>query len=424
MQVDFPDKLQCLFKPARYKVLYGGRGGAKSWGIARALLIHGAGSKKLIFCGREIQKSIKESVKRLLENQIEALGLKDFYEVLKDEIRGRNGTEFIFGGLRHNIDNIKSLEGADIAWIEEASNVSAGSWDKLVPTLRKDGSEIWVSFNPELEEDETYQRFVIDPPTGAIVQSINWQDNPWFPSVLRQEKDDLLRKNPSKYDNIWDGKCKQAIEGAIFANELRIAAEEQRITRVAVKPGIPVQTFWDLGQSDNTAIWFVQIVGLEYRIVDYYENSGEKVGHYVAELAKRDYLYDEHCLPHDAAHEQMAAKATIEQQLREAIRNNAKLGKSVRIVPRIPKKALGIDAARTIFAQCLFDKENTKDGLTCLRRYAYERDEDTGKIGKEPKHDIYSHGADAFLCFAQHYKRMVIKRPQPAYAAPVSFWAQ
>lgn len=424
MTIQFPDKLQCLFKPSRYKVLYGGRGGAKSWGIARALLIQGATARHKILCAREIQKSINDSVHSLLVEQIEALNLSGFYTVTKTSIIGKNGTEFIFAGLRSNISNIKSIPGITRAWIEEAQTVSNASLKVLIPTVREDKSEIWLSFNPELEDDDVYQNFVVDPPTDSIVVKIGWQDNPWFPEVLRQEKDELKRKNPVEYEHVWEGHCKQAIDGAIFANELRLAAEEERITMVKVKAGIPVHTFWDLGQSDNTAIWFVQIVGLEYRIVDYYQNSGEKMPHYIEILEKRAYHYGEHCLPHDADNEQMAAKSTIKQQLLVATQNNPALGKSVRVVPRIPKKALGIDAARSIFGQCLFDKERTSDGLQCLRRYAYDKDMETGKVSKEPRHDIWSHGADAFLCFAQHFKRQVIKPPQPTYRPTSSFWAQ
>jgi phage terminase large subunit len=352
------------------------------------------------------------------------MGLHGFYDVQKTAITGRNGTEFLFAGLRSNISNIKSIPGITRAWVEEAQTVSNASMKVLIPTVREDGSEIWLSFNPELEDDDVYQNFVIDPPQDAIVVKIGWQDNPWFPDVLRQEKDELKRKNPAEYKNVWEGECKEAVDGAIFAAELRLAAEEQRITRVSVKAGIPVQTFWDLGQSDNTAIWFVQLIGQEYRVVDYYQNSGEKMPHYIEKLIERGYLYDEHCLPHDAEHEQMAAKATIKQQLQEALRANPKLGKVVRIVPRIAKKALGIDAARSIFAQCLFDREKTSDGLQCLRRYAYDKDMETGRVSKEPRHDIWSHGADAFLCFAQHFKRQVIRpKENNNYAAP-SFWAQ
>lgn len=414
-----------MFTPSRYKVLYGGRGGGKSQNIARALLIQGTEARHKIICTREIQKSIQDSVHALLEQEIAEMDLKDFYEVQKQTIMSRrNGTEFLFAGLRSNIASIKSIPKLTRGWVEEAQSASATNIKTLAYTIREPDSELWLSFNPELEDDPVYQDYVADPPQESIVVKIGWQDNPWFPEVLRKEKDEMRQKKPAEYENVWEGKCKAAVEGAIFAKELAIATEEQRITRVAVKAGIPVNTYWDLGQSDSTAIWFVQIVGMEYRLVDYYQASGEKMPHYIGELSKRDYMYGEHCLPHDADHEQMAAKATIRQQLQEAVNNNPKLGKSVRIVARIAKKALGIDAARSIFEQCLFDRDKTADGLQCLRRYAFDKDMETGKVSKEPKHDIWSHGADAFLCFAQHFKRAIIKPAQQSYQPPSSFWAQ
>jgi phage terminase large subunit len=203
----FPAKLDFLFEPARYKVAYGGRGGAKSWGFARALLIMGAQRKLLILCAREIQKSIKDSVHRLLKEQIQELGLGGFYEVQETIIRGKNGTEIIFQGLRSNVDQIKSLEGVDVCWAEEAQTVSADSWEILIPTIRKQDSEIWVSFNPMLETDPTYERFVTNPPPGSSVVKIGWQDNPWIPQVLLDEKDYLYRVDPDVAAHVWGGAC-------------------------------------------------------------------------------------------------------------------------------------------------------------------------------------------------------------------------
>src|SRR6185437_8216085 len=179
IEANFPEKLSYLFKPKRYKVAYGGRGGAKSWGFARALLILGAQKPLRILCARETQKSIQDSVHKLLSDQVKALGLEEFYQVQKAAIIGANGTEFAFAGIRQNVGNMKSFEGCDICWVEEAQNVSKHSWSVLIPTIRKEGSEIWVSFNPELETDETYQRFVIRPYPGCEPVKINWSDNPW-----------------------------------------------------------------------------------------------------------------------------------------------------------------------------------------------------------------------------------------------------
>lgn len=411
--IKLPLKLQGLKRPSRYKVLYGGRGGAKSQTIARIFLLEGAERKHKIICTREIQKSIDDSVHALLAQEIEALGLLGFYDVQKSSIVGKNGTEFLFAGLRSNISSIKSIPGLTRAWVEEAQSASVANIKILARTVREPESEIWLSFNPDLEDDPIYQEFVVDPPADSIVVKVNYYDNPFFPDVLRKDMEDDKRRSQAEYEHVWLGKCKQAVDGSIFAEELRKASEEHRITKVPVQPGVPVQTFWDLGQSDNTAIWFVQIVGLEFRLVDYYQASGHKMAHYIETLADRKYTYDEHCLPHDAEHEQLAAKDTIKQQLLNALRDNPALGKTVRIVPRIPKKALAIDAARLIFGQCLFDKEKTADGLQCLRHSAFAKDPETGRISKEPKHDIWSHGADAFMGFAQHYKRPTTAVIQP-----------
>jgi len=415
LRLKIPAKIaDTLTGPCRYKVLFGGRGAAKSWSIAQFLLIMGMQAPLRILCAREIQKSIADSVHKLLSDQIRALGLEAHYEVLATTIRGKlNKTEFLFAGLRHNISSLKSFEGVDIVWVEEAQAVSAASWDILIPTIRKEGSEIWVSFNPDLEDDPTYQRFVVSPPTGARVVKVGYLDNPWFPDVLEQERIDLLARDPIAYRNVWEGECKQAVEGAIFASELTKAAEENRITRVPVQEGIPVQTYWDLGQSDNTAIWFVQLVGMEYRMVDYYQNNGEKMPHYIEVLAKRGYLYGDHCLPHDAAHDQIAAEKSIRDQMKDACRNNPLLGKpeNVKIVERTPQKANAINSARTIFSRCVFDKDKTADGLQCLRRYRYAVDLETGKIGKQPTHDMWSHGADAFLAVGQYAKPPMKKEP-------------
>lgn len=388
-KVEFPSKLRALFAPKRYKVLYGGRGGAKSWGIARALLIQGASKPLRVLCAREIQKSMKDSVHKLLKDQIAALGLVGFYEVQETVIRGRNGTEFTFAGLAHNVDNIKSKEGIDIVWVEEAQGVSKKSWDTLIPTIRKEGSEIWISFNPDLEDDETYKRFVKDPPANAAVVKVNWSDNPWFPEVLRQEKDDLKAKDEDAYLTVWEGNCKQVLDGAIYAKEIRKATAEGRFTKVPHTPGVDVHTIWDLGRADMTSIWFFQVVGGEYRVIDFYQSRGEALGHYLAHLKTKDsYRYGDDWLPHDATHELLASQRTIEQQVRAA-------GRRPRIVPKIGV-AEGINAARTLFDRCWFDAERCADGIQCLRRYRYDVDPDSGQYSRHPLHDDASHAADAF----------------------------
>jgi phage terminase large subunit len=229
--------------------------------------------------------------------------------------------------------------------------------------------------------------------------------NPYLSQdVLEMIEAEKIR-SPKDFDHIYGGDYKTILDGAIFAEELHKVNKENRLTRVPVQAGVDVHTFWDLGQSDNTAIWFVQIVGMEFRVLDYYQANGQKMPHYIEMLREKGYIYGDHCLPHDAEFEQQSAISSIKTQMQDAIRDNPKLGRAIRIVTRISKKALGIEAARVIFDQCVFDKDKTKDGLQCLRHYAYAKDLDSGKVGKQPKHDMWSHGADAFLCFAQHFKR-------------------
>ena len=388
----FPKKLRVLSQPKRYKILYGGRGAAKSWGIARALLIKGTERPLRVLCAREIQKSINDSVLQLLEDQVKELGLQSFYTVQKSSISGHNGTTFGFEGLRHNVTSLKSYEGADICWVEEAAVVSKHSWDILIPTIRKEGSEIWISFNPELEEDETYQRFIVSPPKESVIIKMNWRDNPWFPDVLKQEMAEMRERSEEDYQNIWEGEVRSSVEGAIYADELREATEKGRIMTVPYDQSKVVNTYWDLGHSDQTAIWFIQQTGFEYRVLECYSNSHKNLKHYLDELQDRQYTYGTHYLPHDAKAQQLAADKTVEQQVRDVLKNVS--------VVRQGRIQDGIQQVRLIFPHCYFDKEKTADGLSAMRRYAYDKDPETGRISRNPKHDIWSHYADAFRTFS------------------------
>lgn len=222
--LQFPAKLQCLFRPARYKVFYGGRGGAKSWGIARALVLIAASSKKRILCAREVQNTMRDSVHRLLKDQIEALGLLPWFTITENSIRSSTGSEFIFKGLRFDVQGVKSTEGIDICWVEEAQTVSQTSWDVLIPTVRSDDSEVWISFNPHEDGDPTYQRFVANPPPDAVVVEINYDDNPWFPGVLRREMEYCRSVDFDAYMHIWRGKPRKISAAAIFADRVVVSA--------------------------------------------------------------------------------------------------------------------------------------------------------------------------------------------------------
>jgi len=397
--IELPEKLSFLLgKKARYKILKGGRGSAKSWSIARALLIRGMESPIRVLCARELQKSIKDSVHQLLSDQIRSMGIESFYTIQQNSIHGRNGTTFGFAGLKHNITELKSYEGADYCWIEEAQVVSKKSWETLIPTIRKEGSEIWVSFNPELEDDETYQRFVVKPPKDAIVETVNHDDNPWFPEVLRAEMEEKRERDPDGYLHIWEGHPRQVLDGAIFAKELRQMKIDNRLNDVPYDPTRPVHTFWDLGWnsvSGRTAVIMAQSVNATYRLIDYLEDAEKPVNWYVAELQKRPYSWGIDWLPHDAESTNLAAGGKTVKGIMVS------LGRKVRIIPRTKSVGGDIEICRTIFPQIWIDRNKCADLLTCLNRYRYSLDDETGLRSKLPEPNVWIHGADAFRQFGR-----------------------
>lgn len=201
-------------RKARHKVARGGRGGGKSWCIARLLLLMASERKLRILCAREVQKSLKDSVYKLLADQIESMQMGEFYEVQTTTIKGANGSEFLFTGLRdHTSDSIKSYEGCDICWIEEAARVSAHSANILIPTIRKAGSELWWSYNPEQADDFVHSN--IAKREDSLVVDVGWQDNPWFPAELEAERLALKALNDDLYRHVWEGECRSAA-GLLF----------------------------------------------------------------------------------------------------------------------------------------------------------------------------------------------------------------
>lgn len=402
-QAQFPQKLGILFQPGRYKVLYGGRGGAKSWGVARALLIIALQPQMIwprrkvgprILCARETQKSIEESVHKLLSDQITDMGLDAYFTIQRTNITAQNGAEFIFAGIRQNVHNIQSYEGCDIVWVEEAQRVSKNSWNVLIPTIRKDGSEIWISFNPELEQDETYQRFVTHPPSNANVICMSWRDNPWFPPVLRQEMEDLRKRDPDACDHVYEGMCKRAVEGAIYKNELHAMESEKRICRVPWNSKYSVNTFWDLGFGDNTSIWFEQSIGTEFHLIDHVSGSLKGLAHYTKIMQEKQYTYGTHWLPHDGRAHELGTGRSIQEQLQDVFgKTRVKCAKKLSIED-------GIAAVRAIFSRVWMDKDKCADGIQSLRHYRYDFDENLGTYKRTPLHDWSSHDSDGFRTMA------------------------
>jgi len=397
-RIEIPQKLLPLFQPKRYKVIHGGRGSAKSWSVARALVSIGATKPIRVLCARETQKSIQESVHRLLKDQIESLGLDQFYTIQENKILGTNGTEFTFAGIRQQgVANLKSYEGTDICWVEEAQVVTKKSWDVLIPTIRKPGSEIWVTFNPELDTDETFSRFVVRPPEESVIIEMNWQDNPWFPPELDKERRQWLDRDPVGYLTTWEGKCRPAVEGAIYANEIEATQREGRIRAVPYDPQLKVHTVWDLGWNDSMSIICVQRVASEVRVIDYIEDSHRTVDSYVMQLQERKWNWGTDYIPHDGAHRDFKSGKSTQELLQT-------LGRNVQVLARGNPEE-GIRLARMIFPRTYFDADRCTELVNHLKRYRRQINQVTQEAGA-PLHDEHSHAADAFRYLAQSLEMM------------------
>jgi phage terminase large subunit len=380
----FPEKAALLFRPARFKVLYGGRDSAKSWSIARALLLEGAEQPLPMGCFREVQKSIKDSVHQLLSNQVEELGLTGFYEILRDEIRGENGTYFRYAGLSAQTrESMKSWEGLKRAWIEEAQNVSKRSWDILEPTIRSPGSEIIVSFNPDMDTDETYQRFVVHPSPEVAAQLINWYDNPWRSQVLDAARERMKAEAPDDYAHIYEGHCRPAVEGAIYYKEVSQLRAQNRLCNVPYDPMLKVHVITDLGFNDYMSLILVQRLASEIRIIRYIEDRQRYIPSYHQELSELKYNWGKLYLPHDGKAKHVTG-SSAEEQFKA-------LGWDVEIVPDIGLEQ-GIRKTREIFPRFYLDKAHASELVNRLGRY--RRRVNSDGQASTPMHDDESHGAD------------------------------
>lgn len=405
MNLELPAKAGFLFQPKRYKVLHGGRGSAKSHSVARALLTLGYSSRRRILCAREIQKSIKASVHQLLRDTIEQLGLSSFYTVLDTEIRGANGTQFLFSGLAdHTVDSIKSFEGIDICWIEEGQTISKKSLDILIPTIRKEGSEIWITFNPELDTDEVYHRFVSVEREDTQAVEMNWRDNPWFPKVLDDERLMCQRTAPDDYPTIWEGKCRPAVQGAIYAKEIADLVEKGRFRTFDYDPMLQVHTIWDLGWNDAMTIGFVQRAASEVRLIHYIEDSHRTLEDYVREIKELPWNWGTDWLPHDGRAKDFKSGKSAEEIL-------LSLGRRPDIVPNIGVEE-GIRATRLVLPRLWLNKANCAPVLEHLKRYRRQINQVTGQPGG-PLHDDHSH-----CCDMVRYMSVVIDRLNNDHGAP------
>ena len=413
--VRFPKVYKPLADPWRYKVLYGGRNAARSWTIARRLLIRGTQNPEFILCTRELQKSIKQSVHRLLKKQIRLLHLEAFYTITEQSIKGINGTEFMFLGVKANPEEVRSTEGVTICWIEEGHSLSESSWDIIDPTIREEGSEIWISFNTRFKFDYLYHKFVVsEPPSNALVLKTSYLDNPYFSEVLREQMTKMKKDDYEKYLNIWEGELKLLAEGAVFGKQIKAIRQDNRLLKIPVVKGVEVETFWDVGKSDYTVIWFMQRVGKEYRFIDFYMSRGDDLEDYAKVLKKLDYNYGRHYLPHDTKHERLGMVSSIEVQLRN-------LGiKPATVVPRIPEKQAAIRMTQNMLNECYFHTgddprgRRMAQGWDGLCNFRYKFVDDKNKYNEAPFHDWAMDVADAFMQFAQGYNEKL-----KAYEKPI-----
>lgn len=412
LRVEVPRKLKPLLAPRRYKGAYGGRGGAKSHFFAEQIIVRCLIQPTRVVCIREVQNSIKDSVRQLLIDKIEKLGLLQTFDVLESEIRGPGGSQIVFKGMQsYNAANIKSLEGYDIAWVEEAQTLSQHSLDLLRPTLRKNGSELWFSWNPRFKTDPVDQFFRKNPPDDAVSVLINWRDNPWFPDVLRKEMEHDFATDPDKAEHIWNGAYGFG-QGAILARWVAIAERNGRITDVKADPdGAPIMVSSDIGFRDTAGWWFWQPQLGGYKVLKYIGESGFDADDWIPQLQKEIEAIGAPLgriwLPHDARAKTFQSKHTTVDKFLTAFG----AGK-VAVVPQT-KKLDQISAARTVINKCEFDRDACEEGLDGLRAWEYEYNEETGVFSREPVHNWASHPSDAFA-----YGCQVMQLAEPPKSAP------
>jgi phage terminase large subunit len=405
-----------LLEEARYKAAHGGRGSGKSHFFATMMVVECVRKPgTFAVCIREVQKTLAESSKRLIEDKIKELGVGDQFEVQDDRIRTPGGGLIIFQGMQnHTAESIKSLEGYRIAWVEEAQTLSARSLELLRPTIRDTprvkGSQIWASWNPRRKKDAIDQFFREKKPDNAIVVQANWRDNPWWKDTnLENERKLDQARYPERYPHIWEGDYARAFEGAYFATLLHEAKDQGRIGKVQPDPLLAYRAFWDIGgagaQADAMAIWVTQWVGREIRVIDYIEGQGQVLAYYVDQLRAKKYGHAICYLPHDGLATNNITGLRYEDHIAEAgfetivIRNQGRGAATQRI-----------EAVRRIIPACWFNEKTTEAGRDALGFYHEKRDEQRA-TGLGPEHDWSSHAADAFglmaVCYEQPYEDTV-----------------
>jgi phage terminase large subunit len=399
-----------LLKPARYKAAWGGRGCGKSHFFAELIVEESARPGTRIVCIREVQRTLQESAKRLIEKKLVKFGLGelDGYKVFRDRIETPKGGVISFMGMQdHTAESIKSLEGYSRAWVEEAQTLSQKSLDLLRPTIREPGSQIWFSWNPIRRSDpvDMFFRGAASEglaPLGATIVKASWRDNPWWNKTLEQERVNCLQHQPDQYGHIWEGEYARILSGAYYATALTAMRASGRLGRVAADPLMSCKAFWDIGgtgaKADHTVIWIAQFVGREIRVLDYYEARGQPLGAHINWLRSNGYANALMVLPHDgAAHDKVFA-VSFESALTAA-------GFETQVVPNQGRAAASnrIEAARRLFPRIWINEETCSAGVDALGAYHAKRD-DERMIDLGPEHDWASHSSDAFGMMCVFYE--------------------
>ncbi len=421
VKLELPPKLVPVFEgEADFRGAWGGRGSAKTRTFAKMAAVNGiryaaAGDDGVIVCGREFMNSLSDSSLAEVKAAIASEPwLAEQYDVGETYVRTKDrAIDFVFVGLRHNLESIKSKSRIRLLWVDEAEPVSDTAWTTAIPTVREEGSEVWATWNPKRKKSATHQRFRLNPPARSKFVEMNWRDNPWFTDKLERNRQDDLKNRPDQYEHIWEGDFVSVVEGAYYAQCLAEAKAQGRIGFFAKDPLMTVRAIWDIGgtgaKADACSIWIAQFIGGEIRVLDYYEAKGQPLATHVQWLREKGWGKALCILPHDGSTNDKVYDVSYESALQEA-------GFETEVIPNQGKGAakMRIEAARRLFPRIRFNADTTEPGREALGWY-HEQADEKRNIGLGPLHDWSSHGADSFGLMCVVYEQPTIRQPASRY---------
>lgn len=423
-RIALPPKLVPIFAGAAdVRGAYGGRGSGKTRSFATMTAVIGyqrsaMGREGIILCGRQFMNSLADSSLEEVKAAIRAHSwLADHYEIGDKFVKTRDGrVRYEFAGLDRNIESVKSKSRILLCWVDEAEPVTELAWQTLIPTLREDDAELWVTWNPRRKGSATDKRFRGSADPLVRIAELNWRDNPRFPALLERQRQRDQAARPDSYGHIWEGEYATVVEGAYYASSITTAKQQGRVGRVAADPLLTLRGFIDIGgtgaRADAFSLWIAQFLGREIRVLDYYEAQGQPLGAHVEWMRARGYTPQrlQLWLPHDGDTQDRVYDVSYASALRG-------VGYSVEVVPNQGRGAAAarIEAGRRLFPAMWFNGETTQGGIEALGWYHEKRDDERG-IGLGPEHDWASHAADAFglMCMAHEF-------PDAVKAAPIKY---